>query len=98
MLSASRHSQLWITHVQFLFFVFCLSLLPAAGQMAGVTLGNLSDNRYKLSGTVVNSVTGEPIPHALVQVYSQFELSDSNGHFEFSGLPEMQTNVTVRKP
>jgi hypothetical protein len=53
---------------------------------------------FQLSGTVVNSASGEPIPHALVQVYSKAALTDSNGQFEFSGLPPMQATIVVRKP
>src|SRR5580698_3775088 len=61
---------------------------PAAGQ-------------YKFTGSVVNAVTGEPIRRALVQLEGGSErsaLSDSNGHFEFAGLPAGQVNVTARKP
>ena len=46
----------------------------------------------------MNSVTGEPVPHALVQVYSQSALADSSGHFEFAGLPEADVVLLARKP
>lgn len=57
--------------------------------------------QFKLTGSVVNAVTGEPIRRALVQLEGESErsaLSDSNGHFEFGGLPASQVNVTARKP
>lgn len=65
---------------------------PAAAPASG---------QFKLSGSVVNAVTGEPIRRALVQMEGEFErstLSDSNGHFEFTGLAASQSNVTARKP
>jgi hypothetical protein len=38
-------------------------------------------------GTVVNSVTGEPISRALVQIGGQYAiLTDHDGHFEFNGV------------
>ncbi len=38
-------------------------------------------------GTVLNSVTGEPISRALVQIGGQYAmLTDHEGHFEFSGV------------
>jgi hypothetical protein len=60
-----------------------------------------TDAQYSLSGSVINSVTGEPIRRALVQIYGGGEnvtLTDSEGHFEFSGLPAMQTAISARKP
>jgi len=60
-----------------------------------------SETKYSLSGTVVNSVTGEPIRRALVQIYmgpGQASLTDDSGHFEFNGLPPGQASVTVKKP
>ena len=54
-----------------------------------------------LSGTVVNSVTGEGVPRALVQlngIQLRSVLTDSAGRFEFDQLPEMQAVITARKP
>lgn len=56
---------------------------------------------FTLSGSVVNSVTGEPVPRALVQIYmgpEQAMLTDADGKFEFNNLPLGQTNIAVRKP
>jgi len=60
-----------------------------------------SDARYSVSGTVVNSVTGEPVRRALVQVYSEGTLpvlSDGEGRFEIDRLPESLTGIGARKP
>lgn len=54
-----------------------------------------------LTGTVVNSVTGEPIPHAMIQMMgmaSRVALTDSEGKFEFDNLPETQAMLQARKP
>ncbi len=54
-----------------------------------------------ISGTVVNSVTGEPIGHALVRINAfpqRTSFSDSEGHFEIDGLVAGRVNITVQKP
>jgi hypothetical protein len=56
---------------------------------------------YTLRGTVVNSVTGEAIPGALVQLYSESQrslLTGSDGRFLFERVPAGQVNVTAQKP
>lgn len=57
--------------------------------------------KYSLSGVVVNSVTGEPLRRALVEIYAsepQALLTESDGHFSFSDLPQGNYIVQVRKP
>jgi hypothetical protein len=50
-------------------------------------------------GTVVNSVTGEPIYRALVQVGGQFAaLTDHEGHFEFDGVEAGSVVPWAMKP
>ncbi len=74
--------------------------LAAYAQMGSAT-NNDATGRYTLSGTVVNSVTGEPVRRALVQIFmtgQQAVLTDSGGHFEFDDLPPGQTAVAIRKP
>ena len=51
-----------------------------------------------LTGTVVNSVTGEPIPYALVQVEQGAQLSDQNGNFRFDGVISSAVNIQAHKP
>ncbi len=58
-----------------------------------------SDKKYSLSGSVVNSVTGEGIPRALVQINGAIvTLADANGNFTFEGLAAGRYYVAVRKP
>ena len=55
---------------------------------------------FTLHGTVVNRVTQQPIPHALVQCNDRPDkavLTDGDGHFEIDGLPAMES-LTVKKP
>ena len=54
-----------------------------------------------VSGTVVNSVTGEPIGRALVRINGLLQRStftDSEGHFEMDGLAAGRFNLTAQKP
>lgn len=56
---------------------------------------------YSLSGTVVNSLTGEPVRRALVQIGEQnggAAVTDNAGHFQIGGLKEGQKFVSVVKP
>lgn len=83
----------------------CLLLLPPVYaqivEAGGASSANEPAPKFSLSGTVVNSVTGEPIRRALVQIYmgpEQAVLTDSDGKFEFSNLPIGQTSIAVRKP
>jgi hypothetical protein len=57
--------------------------------------------KYSLQGTVVNSVTGEAVRNALVQIYGYRNLSmltGPDGKFKFEGLPNESTVIQVRKP
>jgi hypothetical protein len=54
-----------------------------------------------LSGTVLNSVTGEPVRRAVVQVSGpngSVALTDPGGHFVLDGLAEGRVFLTVMKP
>ncbi len=59
---------------------------------------------HSLSGTVVNSISGEPVRRALVQAGSSAGgnpisvFSDAEGRFEFASLPESEIILSVRKP
>jgi hypothetical protein len=59
---------------------------------------------HSLGGTVVNSVTGEPIRRVMVQAAPtnspevRSVLTDSEGRFEFTGLPESEVTVLAHKP
>lgn len=57
--------------------------------------------RYSLSGTVVNSSTGEPVPHALVQFFLggvHVALSGPDGRFRFDNLPGGPATISAQKP
>jgi hypothetical protein len=59
------------------------------------------DHKYSLAGTVVNSITGEPIGRAAVVISGQATratLTDRSGHFEFDGLAEGRVFADVNKP
>jgi len=89
---------------------FVLALLAGflpyvfSSQVAAQVAADSADsdpNTYKLTGTVVNAITGAPVPRALVQVYGHglsSMLTNSEGQFEFSGLPAGEVSVMARKP
>jgi len=53
---------------------------------------------YKLTGTVINSVTGEPVRRALVTDGIHAVLTDAEGKFEIDGLAKGSTTLDVTKP
>jgi hypothetical protein len=61
-----------------------------------------ANDTHTLTGTVVNSVTGEPVRRAAVQItspqISSVVLTDYAGHFLVEGLPEGLVSVSVMKP
>ena len=62
---------------------------------------NSNDDKYSLRGSVVNSLTGEPLRGVLVQVYLNGQssmLTGPDGRFQFDNLPAGQSAITVRKP
>jgi Carboxypeptidase regulatory-like domain len=66
----------------------------AAGTSSGV-------GQYKLSGIVVDTLTGAPIRRALVQLVgmqSQVVLTDEGGKFRFESLAQGQGMVYAHKP
>lgn len=56
---------------------------------------------FKLEGTVINSVTGEPVPYALVTASSENKqalLTGPEGSFQFTGLRAGNITVMASKP
>src|SRR5215472_11208074 len=54
-----------------------------------------------LRGSVVDSVSSQPVPHALVKLSSaspHAALTDSEGKFHFEGLPAGSLTVEAQKP
>ena len=84
-------------------FIFITLSFPV-GELLGQDSGssdNSGTNKYTLSGTVVNAVSGEGVARALVEMFGAQHLSaltGADGHFEFSGLAAQQTALGVRKP
>jgi hypothetical protein len=56
---------------------------------------------YVVEGTVINSVTGEPVRGALVQIHIDQQVSlltGPDGKFHFDSVHQSQVTITVRKP
>ena len=63
------------------------SFLGQDSTNSGPNQSQFSSAPHTVRGTVVNSVTGEPIYRALVQIGGQYAmLTDHEGHFEFDGV------------
>lgn len=82
----------------------CLPVQNALGQVLrplGASTDDHAPKKYKIEGAVINSVTGEPIPRALVQLTGPAQesvLTGSDGRFHFDAVPEGQVAVTGVKP
>jgi hypothetical protein len=83
------------------------ALIPASAQDASsppapAVESKPDESTLSLSGTVINSLTGEPIHRAVVSLQSgqaSFStFSDSSGHFEFTGLPEGRAFLNAARP
>jgi hypothetical protein len=73
-------------------FVLALSIAPRA-------ISQTSSDHFDLRGKVINSVTGEPISGARVQLsYQQVQFTQSDGSFVFTDLPRGQVAVQAKKP
>ncbi len=79
-----------------------LALALSFSSLAAAQSSSSSSNQtYTITGTVVNSVTGEPIPRALVRTNGMVQrtaFTDSEGHFQIDGLPAMRVNLVAQKP
>src|SRR5260370_1134165 len=85
-----------------LFFLFLAATPSAMATFAfPQSLRPSSQDKYSLTGAVINSVTGEPIRGVLVQIYvngKSSRVTGREGQFQFDGLFAGQTPITVRKP
>ena len=79
-----------------LVFVVGIDLAHAQGPGAAG-----SAETFVLSGSVVNSVTGEAIARAMVRtngMVSRATFTDDEGHFQFEDMPAGQVILTAQKP
>lgn len=75
----------------------CASLAQGPAQGASPE----EDNTFRLEGTVINSVTRQPIARALVQITTtppRAMLTGAEGEFFFDKLPQSTVYVQVTKP
>jgi Carboxypeptidase regulatory-like domain len=72
----------------------------ATGSSSVQTIQGAPDSTpHTVRGTVVDSVTGEPISRALVQIGGQYAmLTDHDGHFEFNGVTVSGIPAWAMKP
>src|SRR3954462_9236832 len=78
-------------------------LCPALSGQVLVNMGgtSASSDRFPLQGSVIDSVTGEPVRHALVQVHidgAHSAFTDDQGMFRFARLPRATLMLTAVKP
>src|SRR5271165_7108073 len=99
--SAARLRELRLT-LRHLALAFLLATgMPALASAQLLSGPNDSRESFVVSGTVVNSVTGEGIGRALVRAGGQTSrtaFSDSEGHFQFEGMPAGPISLTAQKP
>ena len=77
----------------------CFAQLGLSQQQIG--MGKVPAPIYSIDGVVINSVTGEPVRSALVQIYGRQQMSPltgPDGKFHFDGVPQSQLTINVRKP
>jgi hypothetical protein len=76
-------------------------LSPSAVAQLSPSQSTKGDATFALSGSVVNSVTGESVGHALVRIDGSSQrtvFSDGEGHFQVEGLPAGMVTVSAQKP
>jgi len=96
--------------VVLLAIVGCWLLVPAGAQSDDTTqasptptlaIGQAHPERYTVTGSVVNAVTGEPVRKALVQLQTlqqRVAFADGDGRFQFDGIPAGPVSLTAQKP
>ncbi|HET6844580.1 MAG TPA: carboxypeptidase-like regulatory domain-containing protein [Candidatus Angelobacter sp.] len=91
--------------------ILLLLLVTASGQGGlwaqltgfGSGVGSSDDlPKFKVEGTVINAVTGEPLSRAVVRLEAlgvpRAVFTSLNGRFEFSAVPQGSAVLTPRKP
>jgi hypothetical protein len=107
LVSNSREAQILILRCRprsrpllFIFIMTCSALvLHGASAKGQETVEDFPPTgNYKLTGSVVNSVTGEPISRARVTDNIHAVLTDAEGKFEIDGMTQGLTTIDVTKP
>jgi hypothetical protein len=80
-------------------FSLSLAAVLLSASAAGQIFSNPDENatHYPVRGVVLDSLTHEPIPRALVEENSAAELTDGAGRFELN-LPAGMVGISVRRP
>lgn len=81
--------------------VLATLLLLAAGVAAGPARAQSATGQaeYSVRGTVVDSISGQAVPHAMVTLSGdQATLTDGDGQFSFDNLNAGQYYISVSKP
>jgi len=70
----------------------------SSGIQSNESVPSQGTKRYPVSGTVSNSVTGEPLRHALVRIGQFSAFSSADGRFQIDGVPEGQYVAAAQRP
>src|ERR1700757_4801892 len=76
-------------------FLFCAYPAPAQSSASSFSCP------CTLQGSVVDSISGQPVPHALVRLSApspRAALTDSEGKFQFESLPAGSVTLEGEKP
>lgn len=80
-------------------FSLVLLLLLAASAACQDAPDAAPEAGYPVGGTILNSISGQPIPRALVVLNQQFAaLTGSGGEFSFDNIPAGSYDLSVRRP
>ncbi len=82
-------------------FVLILAGIVSAQDDGSGGAGSGADQKFSVSGTVVNEGTGESIPRAMVTLIGspmRYAFSDSNGSFTIEGVPAGHRIIHAQKP
>jgi hypothetical protein len=85
------------------FLLATACLLASALWLSAQSLpSSKASEAFTVTGTVVNSVTGEPLGHALVRInggmLQRTCFADGEGHFQFDGVTGNSLALTAQKP
>jgi Carboxypeptidase regulatory-like domain len=73
-------------------------LLLFLSLLASASAQQAANDQFKVEGTVINSVTGKPVPRVLVQISGRSVLTGPEGEFSFDGMAAGRIHVVLTKP